>query len=169
MDYLYKSTFKNRLSHFFPAYLIIIAFGLLVIYMTFRFGTDDLLIYFYIGFCIYGLGGFLPTLYIHLTYLITNFKDEMIINFENEIIKYKHKEHSVLFHFSDICQIDEYKTYALSRKTPGWLPWDTYHYNIYTLKNGEKIIITCFMANELKLPIDNGKIKLHKIVYPYIK
>ncbi len=169
MELAYKSTLKNRLSHFYQVYMFLIAMVLFALFMMFTFVTEHLMNYFYIGGGIYGLFFVLPTCFLHLSYLIRNLNDKMLISFEKEIINYMHKGENTLFHFDDINQIDEYITPALLRKKPGYFPWDTYHYLKITLKNSQEIVITCFMVNELKLPVNYDKIKSHIVFYPFIR
>lgn len=169
MDFLYKSTFKNRMSHIYLVYVTLFAIAIFILFMVFKFGVSDLNEYIYIAVSLYGFLLMFPTLFIHFSYLITNYKDQLKISFDSEIIEYQHKGRKILFHFNEIQLIDEYKTPALLRRSPGWLPWETYHYIKITLDNGKEIFITCFMANELELPIDKSRIKLHKIFYPYLR
>lgn len=111
----------------------------------------------------------IPTLIIYVSYLLANNKDKMIIDFKNETIKYYHKNDELYFNFDDIKQIDIYINHSKARGAPGWLPWDIYHYMALTLNSGKELLVTSLLADELKIPVEEDKIYLHKVFYPYIR
>ncbi len=170
MIHKFEVTRRNRINHFWTVYIYISVFIGFVPLMIFTNGIEDL--YQYI---VYAAAGssilFVPTIYIHTSYLRKNRYSRLEINDEKRMVTYSNlKEGEELsFTFNEVEQMDVFKTPSLMRERSGWMPWDTYNYSIISIQNGKQITITSLLANELSLPIDNKKIKAHKVLYPYLR
>jgi hypothetical protein len=169
MNLLYKVTFRNSLSHFYPVIFAFLGIAIATFISVFDFGSERLWLYFKVAALIFGTYSILPTLFLHITYQIENWKSELIIDTKNAIAAYSGKGKLIEFKFGEIGRIDVFMTPGLERRAPGWVTWDTYHFLRITLVNSDVIFITCLMANNLEFPIDRSKVKLHQTLFPYLR
>lgn len=165
---MYKITVENSFSHFRSVFYYLAAIVGFVLVMTFVFGMSDLWVFFGIGMFFYGGLMVLPTIIIHLNYFFVNRNCEMIICPEKKSIRFYEKEFSVYFEYHEIKKVEVYMTPPLFRKSPGFTPWDSYHYIKLCLLDGRFFYITCLMANEWDIPLETLPRQIFQSDFPMI-
>jgi hypothetical protein len=168
MNLLYKITFENSLSHFRSVLYYLIAIVVFVLVMTFIFGVSDLRAFIEIGVFFYGFLMVLPTIIIHLNYFFVNKNTEMIIYPEKKSIRFFEKETWKQFGLYEIEKVEVYMSPQLYRKSTGFTPWDSYHYTKLCLKDGKSLFITCLMANEWDIQLNDLPRQIIQSQFPII-
>jgi hypothetical protein len=113
--------------------------------------------------CVY----IIPLIYIHFNYYIEN-KNSILKLTENGI-SISRKNDLVVFEFNEIKKVEFNFSYTLYDKRFRWFFWDEYFYAEVHLKNGENLIITCLLFDQLETIIPLKLIKRKKRIFPYIK
>ena len=107
----------------------------------------------------------IPTLYLHVEYYLYNHKDKLKV--VKDHFQYEHRNEEVSFKLDDIKQIISYKTPPLIEKRFHWLPWASYNFTELILKNGQTIILTCYLVNEPEFDNStNADIQLKEVLFP---
>jgi hypothetical protein len=136
--------------------------------MVYRFGSHDLIYFIFLSFLGFFLF-FIPLVILHLNYFSTNKRHILhYYPYQNRIDIIKNND-VTSFHFDDIKNVFQYKTFPLAENRVQWFPWDNYNYSVINLENGHKLIITSLLVPNLDLPIDKSKVFIVKTFYPYIK
>lgn len=135
-----KISLKNhlRVIHF----NIIISFILLIFLIIVRFNIDYLIpiLFFYTIISI-------PIIYLHFEYFFINKNCEIIINDKEFIVLYKKQIRKISF--DQINLIYYNKSASLDTGGIQLTPIESYNYIVIKIKNGEDVIITCLMYNNI--------------------
>lgn len=95
-------------------------------------------------FGIFWLAITLPTLYLHIEYLIKN--SGQFIQVETDKLIVIQKSRSMDYKFSDMEKVILYKSASLDKGGIPLSPIESYHYARIFLKSNEELIITCLLA-----------------------
>ncbi len=94
----------------------------------------------------------LPALILHVQYLNKNYKAEFSINTIDRTFSYLSKQEEKKYSFSEIKLLEYYVSYA--RKT-GIYSFARYRYYKIVLTNGDVIVVTCLMINDIENTIES--------------
>lgn len=136
-----KQTLRNHIIvSWFTWFVTIILFG---IWGFLDYDTDFLLVggLFHLLFTI-------PAVYIHIEYTISNWGEEIEVNY-NEIIIRKHGQIRS-FNSNELERIIVYKPASLDKTGIPLSAMEYYYYARIISKKGEEIVITCLMTLELE-------------------
>lgn len=150
-----KFTNKTQLRYLRDGFLIIIMITILFLYdfSNWKFGFFLLLLFLGIPF---------PNFLIHIQYLIKNSGVRLIpINIDS--FRYIKNGYEKTIRSEDVSKAEKI---ICSTSHEFYNMTANYFYHQITLQNGEKIIITCLLAEEL--PIEVSEITIKKRFYPFI-
>lgn len=164
----YYITFKKQFKYIWVILIDIIIAIFFLYFMTYKFGKQDFYLYIKIVTVIF-LPPLIPTLYIHITYYIKNKNDLLIFDSDNEKLLLSNVSYQIEVSLNDIKCVIQYLTPALSEKRVGWLPWDSYNYFKFVLKDKREFTFTCLILDEFIIPIDLDKQEIRKVFLPYIR
>jgi hypothetical protein len=162
-----RITFKKRFKHFWGIYIFLLLDVVFIFYCIHTFGQQDIMIFVLIALGMFLLF-FLPTLFLHIEYLLQNCNDEIVIDSEKQEIEYIHQGIKYKYSFKDIDYVEQFITPPLHEKRMHWFPWASYNYVKIRLRNNENIIVTCFLIDQLDLEVDSVNFKVRKVFYPSI-
>jgi len=94
----------------------------------------------------------LPALFLHIQYLSRNYKAEFSINTMDRTFSYLSKQKEKKYSFSEIKLLEYYVSYA--RKT-GVYSFSRYRYYKIILTNGDVIVVTCLMINNIENTLES--------------
>ena len=89
----------------------------------------------------------LPTIIIHIQYLIKNWKCVLTIDTEKRILSYGRPGTSLEYSFDGIHSLHYYGSYG---RGTGVYSFESYRYVRIVLNDGSQIIITCLMVNKIE-------------------
>ena len=164
----YSARFRNGYKFLWPIIIapVMILGGVLLLSDA---TTDhELLVDFFAALAISSLW-IVPTLYIHIQYYRANRGDTMDVDLHSETIKLLHHAERLNIRFAEIRRLVRYKTPGLVRRKTGWTPWGKYNHARIVLDDAREIVITCFLADEFDLPINDDKKELIQVLYPRIR
>jgi hypothetical protein len=167
MKKIYSVNLRSRFRYFWPIYIYLFLDIGFVFYASYTYGIQDLMLYSQIAVIMF-LVVFIPTIYIHIEYLLTNLREELIVNDQDQLLEITSGKINKLISYDDIVLFEQFKTPPLIEKRQQWLPWASYNYVVISTKNKERIVITCFLVDELEIEIPEEKVKLKKVIYPNI-
>lgn len=83
------------------------------------------------------------------------------------LFRYEHKSKKLSFELKDIKHVTSYKTKPIIEKRNPWLPWDSYNFTELVLKDGQTIILTCYLVDEPKFDTSEGiGIQIKEVFFP---
>lgn len=161
---IYKFSFKKGLYHYWSILIYVVGPFLFVGFMVNRFGYEDLNIFILLA-SILSLIFIIPTLFLHIQYYVYSCQDRLEVTQDG--FKYKHKNMKMSFKLKDIKQVASYKTKPLIEKRNPWLPWDSYNFTELILKDGQTIIITCYLVDQPEFDTSEGtEIHIKEVFFP---
>ena len=89
--------------------------------------------------------GIIPTLILHIDYLINDYDAELTINQRKKTIHYRRREKDIEYKFSDIKDVEVIVSFW------HFLPIRLYSYYIIYTKDGDNIKITCLSTGSLNI------------------
>lgn len=106
--------------------------------------SDGTLYYCSIPLLVYCI---LPTLLLHIEYLIINFGAVLEIDTENKIATYTKGKFEKNFSFNEVISIGRYTNPVVNSN---WVSFSVYRYMRFNLNDGSRIIITSLMVNKIE-------------------
>jgi hypothetical protein len=95
----------------------------------------------------------LPAIFLHIQYYRANRHCLLQLDVRNRTATFSNKVTSISFDFKDISQL--IKTRTLNSNI-GWYSFDWYLYYTLKLVNGQQIIITCLMIQDIELNLEQN-------------
>lgn len=139
---VYKISFYRNL--FSLKYVILTLLGLLIYKAsTIYFGFKEQILY-YISLSIFFI---IPTLVLHVRYLISDYKKSIKIDFIESKIYYKSKSFDKIIEFKEIRKIEARGRFIDGDLGLDWFAWSPYFYLDIFLTSGEKFKITSLSIN----------------------
>lgn len=141
-----KMTPKTHIKEWYDFFLQTIIFTLGIIYIAYKYGTDNLFVfYIFLGI------QFVPTAYLHIMYYLENKGEEYSIE-KNKIIRIKGGKREI-YSANDIKRI----VICMSASQEGWgIPYTTFETfrlaRVY-LNDGTVFIITNLLEHDIEKPL----------------
>lgn len=161
-----KITLRNHLKHLFVITLttITVVFALKYILRGEGWVLYDYLIYNSIFILILVV----PTIVLHVNYYLKNHNMQLYEDSNSIILEVD--EGRIELSKTTIKRVDYYVSFAKFEKRTPWLPWDEYHHVIIHLENGEQIIITSLLLENLDFFTNNEwETIIHKGLYRFAR
>lgn len=93
----------------------------------------------------------IPSTIIHFQYLYHNIHVTFDFNRLDKVIKIYKNGKENKYRFDQIKSVHLRLTPSMYRKLKGVLfPWERYHYAVFEIEGGERIVITCLLINDLR-------------------
>ncbi len=147
---------------------MLLKFSILVIVYLYFFGFSiRSFIYVYLFLFLF-VFDFLPTILLHIQFLIRTGNDIVILNRKNRTIEYKSKTDSK-HNFDDITVLEYVASYGGGS---GWYSFGEYRYYKIVFKDESSLIINCLMLEDIKHRLEPilGKTANKKLkVLPFIQ
>ena len=137
---------KDHLAHAWPIVIYFLVSFALIIYMVYKYGKEDLTLFVIMALLIFFIFA-IPLTILHLDYYVLNRDD--VLHFGPQGLKYSHQGIIHDINWSDINEIETFKSYPLAENRVHWFPWDSYHYSIIKLFNGKIFLITSLLFAEI--------------------
>ena len=146
-NYIYKFKIETKQQLIILSPLIFFWILLIVIILNFsKYPFSDIAAF--IVFSFFFLIDSLPTIIVHIQYLLKNRKSLLILNTETkELIFESQGKEKLAYSFNDIISLDYYRSYG---KGSGWHAFGQYRYYKITFKDKTVIFITCLMINNIE-------------------
>jgi len=127
--------------------LLIVKNSILAGAYIYYFGWDVPTRLLYYVFAFLFLIDILPTIVVHIQYLIKNWKCVLTIDTEKRILRYGRPGTSREYSFDGIHSLHYYVSYG---RGTGVYSFESYRYVRIILNDGSQIIITCLMVNKIE-------------------
>lgn len=101
----------------------------------------------YYGLAFLGLTDILPTIIVHIQYLIRNWKCALLLDTGDRILTYKSPGKSLEYSFDDINSLHYYFSYG---RGSGWYSFESYRYCRIVFNDQSQVIVTCLMINKIE-------------------
>ncbi|MBX2843345.1 MAG: hypothetical protein KTR26_16355 [Flammeovirgaceae bacterium] len=101
-----------------------------------------------------------PSLFVHLNYLIEDYKKEVIVDRQSRVFKYQKDDVFLEYKFHELIEIIKCET-LLNR-----FPVSTYHYFKITSHDGKEMIVTCLIFR--RFPIKDKQIGEGLKIFPFV-
>ena len=119
--------------------------GILILLIYFINGTLNTIGSFYTIIVIFFID-ILPTIIVHIQYLLRNKGALFIVDTQNKTLEYRDKKSDLKYSFDDIDSLNYVASYGGGSR---WYSFAEYRYKII-LHDRNEIIITCLMMNNIK-------------------
>ena len=146
--HIFKNSIQQQIRLLFP--LVFLYFLIIAASYFFKFNLNNKGFLYVLIFIL--LADTLPTIIVHIQYLIANSGAILQINTESKEILYKTSKITVEKPFSDIISFKYYRSYA---KRSGWHSFGQYRYYKIIFTDKTKIVITCLLINDIENTLEN--------------
>lgn len=92
----------------------------------------------------------LPSLVLHINYLIRNCKGPLVVNAEEGSLSIGEGDNNSKFNIMDVRSLTFYSTYSVYSGNLSRFIFDSYRYVKIEFNNKEYIYVTCLMVNEIE-------------------
>ena len=127
--------------------LLVIKNSILAGAYIYYFGWDVPTRLLYYVFAFLFLIDILPTIVVHIQYLVKNWRSVLTIDTEKKILRYERSGTSLERSFDQINSMHYYGSYG---RGSGVYSFESYRYVRIVLNDGSQIIITCLMVNNVE-------------------
>ena len=103
-----------------------------------------------------------PSILLHLNYYYINRSSKLFYYREKGKIEFINDKDMLGFTMDDIDSVVRFVSSNFAAGRAAFLPWDNYNHSSIFLKNGQRIIITSLLVQNLNLPIPEEKITTRK-------
>lgn len=139
----FNVTLKRQLSVLAWPILRIILISLIIIVVKMK--IDDLF-FLFTGF--FFLVDILPTIVLHLQYVIKSGKCSVIVDKSSENIELKTSAGETKYRLSEISDL-RYIASSAGKGAPAWYAWGHYSYCVIDFQDGNQFVVTCLMSDQL--------------------
>ena len=109
-----------------------------------------------------------PLLILYINYLNANKRDILVITEDLKMILINDKSEQE-FHLSDVQYLEFHLSKTAYEKRMKWFFWDELFYYRMILKNGNTVIISCLLSDDIHKHFSDTKIRRVMRLFPWIK